>query len=246
MFRELFHPFFRYDHVTLVDHPRDCSACLFGRLHQPPPSALAETKSTETKSTETKSTEAKSDDAKSSEPKTKVARIDKGELPTFTKAHEAAAVTFAQNHHPELAELLGGLKQHNRGEYEKAIRELFRTSERLAQWQEKGPQRYEHELAMWKLNSRIRILTARLTMSTDVAVERELREALVELAALKKQQLEAERQKLFSRLAEIDAELKRDVNTTIDERLQQVLQGTEKRRSMRTKNTNEKSEKKVK
>jgi len=189
---------------------------------------------------------ADSNSAKSNESKAKVARIDKGELPTFTKAREAAALTFAQNHHPELAELLGGLKQHNRSEYEKAIRELFRTSERLAQWQEKGPQRYEHELAMWKLNSRIRILTARLTMTTDVAVERELREALVELAALKKQQLEAERQKLSSRLAEIDAELKRDVNTTIDERLQQVLQETEQRRSMRTKSTNEKSEKKSK
>src|SRR6185436_5664149 len=51
---------------------------------------------------------------------------------TITPEREAAAVTFVKLHHPDLAELLGHLKQSNPREYQRAIRDLFRTSENLA------------------------------------------------------------------------------------------------------------------
>src|SRR6478736_3014044 len=54
-----------------------------------------------------------------------------------TPEREAAAMAFVKQHHPELADLLTMLKAGNQKEYEKAVRELYRTSERLAQIQER-------------------------------------------------------------------------------------------------------------
>jgi len=91
----------------------------------------------------------------------KPAKGPKG-LQGFTPEREAAALTFVRAHHPELAELLDRLKTRRPQEYQKAIRELFRASERLAQSQEQAPQRYEMELSEWKLQSRVQLLVARM------------------------------------------------------------------------------------
>src|SRR5438132_8650434 len=73
------------------------------------------------------------------------ARDDK--LPTFTPEREAAALTFVRQHHSELADLLSELKTSNEAEYQRAIAELFRKSEQLADTQARDPRRYELELA---------------------------------------------------------------------------------------------------
>src|SRR5687767_13810045 len=57
-------------------------------------------------------------------------------LPGITPEREAAVMTFVKHHHAELAELLIHLKENAPKEYERAVRDLFRTSERLAQVQE--------------------------------------------------------------------------------------------------------------
>jgi len=169
-----------------------------------------------------------------SEPVAKApAKVARTELPAFTKEREAAALTFVRTHHGELGDLLVRLKQHNRMEYEKAIRELFRASERLAQMQEKNPARYETDLQHWKLNSRIQILAARLAMADDPAVRRELREVLAEQAELKRQQLQAERDRMAFRLEEINRELQKDMAVSVEERLEQLVQGTRERSRQR-------------
>jgi hypothetical protein len=101
-------------------------------------------------------------------------------LPAFTPQREAGAMSFVQQHHPELASLLTKLKRTNAAEYEQAIRELFRTSERLAQVQERDPQRYALELELWKVESRIRLLAARLTMGGESEVLRQRLRTLLE------------------------------------------------------------------
>jgi hypothetical protein len=52
-----------------------------------------------------------------------------------TPERQAAVMTFVQRNHPELADLLAHLKARQPAEYEGAVRELFRTTERLAQIQ---------------------------------------------------------------------------------------------------------------
>jgi hypothetical protein len=120
---------------------------------------------------------------------------------------ETAALEFAGRHHPELVELLASLKQSNSQEYARAIRELFRTSERLALVREKDPQKYDLELQAWKLQSQIRLLAARLTMAPDPALEQELRDAVVAKSEIRLQLLQHERDEVASRLQKLDASL---------------------------------------
>jgi len=170
-------------------------------------------------------------------------RVNRVELPAFTAEREAAAITFVKMHHGELADLLARLKQHSRPEYEQAIRELFRTSERLAQWQEKNPHKYETELKTWQLGSRIQVLTAKLAMNADPVLKQELRDALQEQQQLRRSQLQAEREKAAARLADLDRELQKDMNVSIDQRLDQIVQGTQERKKQReTKSGTNKSE----
>ena len=89
----------------------------------------------------------------------------------LTPEREAAAITFVRQHHAELVDLLNQLKETKPAEYQAAIRELFQTSERLAQLREQDPQRYELELDAWKTKSRIRLLAARSTMSGDMSLK---------------------------------------------------------------------------
>ena len=71
-------------------------------------------------------------------------------MPGVTRGREAAVMAFVREHHAELADLLLYLKSNQPKEYQLAVRDLFRTSERLAQMQERDFKRYELELALWK------------------------------------------------------------------------------------------------
>lgn len=98
----------------------------------------------------------------------------------FTPEREAAALTFVRANHPELADLLDRLKARRPQDYEKAIRDLFRVSEKLALSRETFPVRYELELKQWKLTSRIQVLSARLSMKRTKEQEDELKQLLAE------------------------------------------------------------------
>jgi hypothetical protein len=100
------------------------------------------------------------------------------EMPVITLEREAAAITFVRQHHPELADLVAVLKEKQPKEYQRALRDLFRASERLAQIHDVDKGRYELELKGWKLQSRVQLLAARLTMETNDKLRGELKTAL--------------------------------------------------------------------
>jgi hypothetical protein len=122
----------------------------------------------------------------------------------LTPEREAAAITFVRQHHPELVDLLNQLKESKPAEYQTAIRELFQTSERLAQLREQDPERYELELAAWKIKSRIQLLAARSTMSADKAFEDQLHAALVEQGDVRLKLMKLERDRTAQRLEKLD------------------------------------------
>ena len=80
---------------------------------------------------------------------------------------EAAAVLFAKQHHAELAELLDRLKASHPEQYIKAIRELDRTRDKLEKQRERDADRYAILLREWQVDSRVRLLAARMTMSEN-------------------------------------------------------------------------------
>lgn len=128
-------------------------------------------------------------------------------LPSFTQEREAAALTFAGRHHPELVELLNHLSRHNRAEYEEAIRALFQVSEWLAGVEERDADRHLLELESWKLGSRINLLAARLTMEKSSQLEDELRTALQQQVDVRIQIMELERERLKTRLSKLEEQL---------------------------------------
>jgi hypothetical protein len=144
----------------------------------------------------------------------------------YTEGREAAALAFVRTNHPELIDLLEPLKAMNPAEYQKAIRDLFLTSERLGEMQQRNPQRYELELQDWKLVSRIQVLAVRLALNENAPLEREMRELLAEQQETRRQLLLFERDRLATRLADIDTqltELDRDPAKKIDSRATELV-----------------------
>jgi hypothetical protein len=147
----------------------------------------------------------------------------------FTEAREAAALAFVRANHPELVELLEALRGTNTAEYQRAIRELFQTSERLADMQQRSPQRYDLELQDWKVKSRIQVLLARLTVQSSAPLEEELRSLLTQQLDIRRQLLLLERDRLTGRLADIETQLNRlsgEASQEINERVAELLDAT--------------------
>lgn len=141
-----------------------------------------------------------------------VTKADKGVRPqpavvTITPEREAAAVAFARGNHPELAALLDGLKRNAPREYHAALVDLDRAVERIGKIKEKSPDRHQLELSEWKITSRIRLLAARLSMSSDPIVETELRTALRERLELRLSAQRAERDRFQSRVTRLDQQI---------------------------------------
>ncbi|MCC7422123.1 MAG: hypothetical protein IT428_17735 [Planctomycetaceae bacterium] len=138
---------------------------------------------------------------------------------------EAAALAFARTHHPELAELLSNLKRGNPIEYQRAIKELSAAVERITRIQERNPERYDFVLNTWKLDSRIRLLTARLVMADNPAQEAELKALVLQRNEVKLRELKLEREKVAARLKNIErdiAELEKDQTGAVQRDLQEV------------------------
>ena len=138
-----------------------------------------------------------------------------------TPEREQAALDFAGLHHPELVKLIAPLKTSNPREYQHAVRELFRTSERLLLIKSKVPARHDLELEAWKVQSHIRLLTARLTMASDPALEADLRAALKRKAENQFKLLQNEQVTLQARLDQIKQQIERAATQSGDQFVQQ-------------------------
>ena len=140
-----------------------------------------------------------------------------------TPERQAAVMTFVQRNHAELADLLAHLKARQPEEYEGAVRELFRTTERLAQIQERDPLQYELEVALWTAQSQVQLLTARLMMSSSDELQSALRAAVSAQIDARVALLKHQRQKSADRLSNIDREIQKVENgreQMIDKQLQ--------------------------
>lgn len=143
-----------------------------------------------------------------------------GKNQEMTPEREQAALAFLEEHHPKLAKLIVPLKTSNFKEYQKAIKELSRTTERLTGIRTKDPARYELELDAWKIQSHVRLLAARMTMEDDPEIESELRAMLKKKAENQLKLLQNEREFLQSRLKQVETQIERQTKSQ-DELVQQ-------------------------
>jgi hypothetical protein len=136
------------------------------------------------------------------------AKIAKPREPlAITPEREAAVATFVERNHAELAPLLAHLKSDRPRQYEQAVREIFRVTERLAGIQERDPLLYELEVKLWTAQSRVQVLAARLSMDMTDSLKEELRAALAEQIAARLLVQKHQREQAAQRLARMDREI---------------------------------------
>jgi hypothetical protein len=128
---------------------------------------------------------------------------------TVTPESEAAVMAFIQRNHAELADLLVYLRASQPEEYERAIKEIYRTTQRLAMIQERDPLQYDLEVAAWTAQSRVQLLAAKLKMGSSDDLVNQLRSALQVQSAAKIDLLKHERQKAADRLEKIESDVTR-------------------------------------
>jgi hypothetical protein len=120
---------------------------------------------------------------------------------------EAAALKFAKAHHPELARLLGPMKASRPKEYQKAVRELFRVSDRLGRMETRFPERYALELDLWKAESHLRLVAAKSAMVDDDERREQIEKLVTQRNSLKIQLFEYERGEAEAKIAQLNKQI---------------------------------------
>ncbi|QDU11155.1 hypothetical protein [Gimesia aquarii] len=142
---------------------------------------------------------------------------------------EKLALEFAKQHHPELAKLIQRLKKHKPREYKRALRDLDNTRTKLERFKNRDTERYRLTLERWEVDSRIRLLAARVSVMGSATDKSKLKNLItkrvdLQLELLRYDQKQAEKrveklQKSISEIVEnrddyIDAEFKK-INRSI-------------------------------
>jgi hypothetical protein len=135
---------------------------------------------------------------------------------------EQAALALVREHHPDLVDLLKRLQATKRKEYQRAVKELYRDSQRLENVRQRDPERYGLDLRAWQLDSRIRLLTAKLSLEDRPELEDELKAALGERADVRLAQKELERNRTAARLKKLEEDIS-SLTARRDEELQRTF-----------------------
>ena len=146
---------------------------------------------------------------------------------------ETASALFARQQHPELADLLVRLKKRHPDQFAKAIRELDKTRERLEKQRDKDRERYAILLHEWQLDSRIRLLSARLTMGATQELEQELRQVLLERHDVRLELLTLEHERSKRRVQKLNDQIVENVQnreSSVDRELDRIKKSAETRK----------------
>jgi hypothetical protein len=141
----------------------------------------------------------------------------------ITPEREAAVMAFVERNHAELSGLLAHLKENQPKQYEQAVKEIYRITERLAGVQERDPLLYELEVKVWTAQSQVQLLAARLKMGDTQEQRQQLREALAAQIQARLAVLKHQRDSAAQRLARMDEQigkLETDGDAIIDRQLE--------------------------
>ena len=175
---------------------------------------------------------------------------DPHQLPSFTEEREAAALVFARKHNPDVMKLLSHLKKTHRDQYERTIRELFKTSEHLAHLRERDPKEADLALKGWITHSQIHLLASQLARNPDDAedIKKKLKATFEHIVEIQLAQSALQIQKLKQNLQQATRqhEMKKANRKKIaEQQLQRILQHIQKERAKQSSDTKTTSPKKL-
>ena len=158
--------------------------------------------------------------------------------PVFTEEREAAALTFVRKNRPELLAMLEGIKLRKPAEYQRAVGDLFRTSEMLTSVRQEDPGRYELALKGWQAEMHAGMLFARLVGQPGETkkVEAELRQAVEKVVELQIEQTGYQVRRMeveLERLRKQHQEQESRRAELVRERMAAMLQAVQQQRSSR-------------
>ncbi len=131
----------------------------------------------------------------------------KPKLATISVDQEKEILAFVSKNDTSLHGLLGNLKKARPLEYQRALMDLNRVTERLAQVKRNRPHAYELELKKWQTQSKVQVLAAQLATNPNPAIRAELRQAIELRADLELQVLRADREAATKRLKLLDEQI---------------------------------------
>lgn len=144
--------------------------------------------------------------------------------------HETTAKQFVEQYHPELANLLTTLKMKRPKAYHGAVRDLYRSSQRLENIRSHDMVRYELELRLWTVRSRIQLMSARLKVQDSPEFREKLRQSLDQQIDLRIALLQHQQAKMSRSLEKIETQLKKLENNRSQEVERQLQRLTFRRK----------------
>jgi hypothetical protein len=158
--------------------------------------------------------------------------------PVFTEEREAAALTFVRKNRPELLAMLEGLKLRRPADYQRAVSDLFRTSEMLTSVRQEDPGRYELALKGWQAEMHAGMLFARLVPQPGETkkLEAELKQAVEKVVELQIEQTGYHVRRMEGELERLRKQQQEQENRRAEmvrERMAAMLQAVQQQRSVR-------------
>lgn len=153
-------------------------------------------------------------DQKSSSEKS---QASKQQLP-ISKARRNELMNFVHDNHPELKPLINSLRKKRPVQYNAAMRSLNKAVTRLNQLEiRQSEQRYNQALRDWRLQSRIQLLSAQLSIKDTPARRKQLEKLITRRIDNRISQLNAEIEKTQKRLDRLTGLVtETEVNRTAD------------------------------
>lgn len=144
----------------------------------------------------------------------------------ITPQRERVVLKFAKQHHAELANLLQHLKEMDEKKYDSAILELSRTYDRLERTRSRSQERFQTDLALWKIDSRVKLLVARSIRGMEDETRQQIQELLLQRNVIRLKQYTEERDRLKNRLSRIEEqveELKQHGESLAEQDMERIL-----------------------
>ncbi len=167
-----------------------------------------------------------------------------GKKIVLDKHQQDAAMAFAQKNHPELVPLINQLRKSRRSDYQRALRELHSASTRFGRLKERlSPERYEQQLTMWKLDSRIRLQLAKWSVTKDKRTQADIKKSLAKRNAIQREQYLEELKRLGERQARLELQLRKlDAADAVDTHWDRLAKSVARKNRQKAEKGKERSE----